>query len=140
MVSCCCLQCHTASIAAHLCGGLLWCCCRTRLLRRLPKLDSSTAQQLTAFLAELQQHMHDQHTAAGSHTAGQQQPAHAAAAAGGGSAGSEAAAAAAAAVSEEEQQWWEQAALAFDLLRQQAGKVQQQEQEQQVTTVVDASQ
>lgn len=93
----------------------LMCCaavvefCRTRLLRSLPKLDSSTAQQLAAFLAEAQQHSPTaQPASAGGHQAAPQ-----------------------ATVSEEEQQWWEQAALAYSLLRQQADKVQQQEAQEQ---------
>lgn len=89
--------------------GLCWsfCCCRTRLLRSLPKLDSSTAQQLTAFLGEVQQHTPAGHSSTS--TPG--------AAAGDG----------AVAVSEEEQQWWQQASLAYSLLKDQAGKVQQQQ-------------
>lgn len=94
---------------------------RTRLLRSLPKLDSSTAQQLTAFLSEVQQHSP---RGTGSNTS----PAAGAAAAVNGDG--------AAAVSEEEQQWWQQASLAYSLLREQAGKVQQGQGQQQQEQVV----
>jgi hypothetical protein len=95
----------TCCVCARFC-----CCCRTRLLRSLPKLDSNTAQQLTAFLAEVQQHTPAGHGSTST-----------------ASTPSATAADNAVAVSKEEQQWWQQASLAYSLLKDQAGKVQQQQ-------------
>lgn len=93
---------------------------RTRLLRSLPKLDSSTAQQLAAFLSEAHQHSSTA-AATGGHQVDNSPSAAAAAAQ-----------EAAAPVSEEEQQWWQQASLAYSLLKQQAGKVQQGQEQQEL--------
>lgn len=92
---------------------------RTRLLRSLPRLDGSTAQQLTAFLAEVQQHSStDTHPS--THSTGSSAAASSTqAAAGAAGQGVQEA------VSAEEEEWWQQAALAYNLLRQQAGKVQE---------------
>lgn len=101
-------------------------CCRTRLLRSLPKLDSSTAQQLTAFLAEVQQHM-----PAGRHSSNSTMRAASTASTAAGHGNQSAGT-----VSEEEEQWWQQATLAYSLLRQQAGRVQQEQEHEQEEVVM----
>lgn len=116
---CCCMPWpHQTAAACCWC----WPLHRTRLLRSLPKLDSSTAQQLTAFLSQVQQHSPK---GTGRNTSP----------AAGAAAGAALNGDGAMAVSEEEQQWWQQASLAYSLLREQAGKVQQGQEQQQQAVV-----
>lgn len=95
--------------------------CRTQLLRSLPKLDGTTAAQLTNFLAELQQRRtgaasgqegHSNGSTLAALDAATQEPHHVA-------------------VTQQQELWWQQAEVAFALLKQEAQVQQGSEQQTQ---------